>query len=110
MWDLYEEYSRELQIAERFNSTHEWEIRQPVPPAPPATAAPLPLIRIENAKGAYLEAINSSHVFLIDLTIERAKINTSFGPQDATKQETVWQRWQPNNEIEKAERRWTAAL
>jgi hypothetical protein len=94
MWSLYEEYAQELQIAERFNSTHEWEIRQPPPPAPPAAAAPSPVVRIENAKGAYLEAVNSGNVFLIDLTIERTKVSTPFGPQDATKQEVVWQRWQ----------------
>ena len=93
MWSLYEEYAGDLQIDERFITTHEWEIRQPAPPAPPA--APAPMVRIESAKGAYLEAVNQSNVFLIDLTIERTKINTPFGPQDATKQEMLWQRWHP---------------
>jgi hypothetical protein len=93
MWSLYEEYARELLIAERFIPVHEWEVRQPAPPAPPAPPVPTPLVRIENAKGAYLEAVNSSNAFLIDLTIERTKINTPFGPQDATKQEVLWQRW-----------------
>lgn len=96
MWSLYEEYARELKVIERFNPTHEWEARQPAPPVPPATATPLPLVRIENAPAAYVEDINLSHVFLIDMTIERTKINTPFGAQDATKQETVWQRWQAN--------------
>jgi hypothetical protein len=93
MWSLYEEYAQELQIAERFSSTHEWEIRQPPPAVPPATATPSPVVRIENAKGAYLEAVSLSNVFLIDMSIERTKINTPFGPQDATKQEVLWQRW-----------------
>jgi hypothetical protein len=55
MWSLYEEYARELLIAERFIPVHEWEVRQPAPPAPPAPPVPTPLVRIENAKGAYLE-------------------------------------------------------
>ena len=84
MWALYEEYAQELQVAERFNPTHEWKIRQPPPLPPPAVPTPLSLIKIEEAKGAYLEAVNQSNVFLIDLTIERTKINTPFGPQDAT--------------------------
>jgi Serine dehydrogenase proteinase len=100
MWFLYEEYAQELQIAERFNPIHEWEIRQPPPPTPPAPLTPLQMVRIENAKGAYLEAVYTANVFLIDLTIERTKINTPFGPQDATKQEVLWQRWRPTHEIE----------
>ncbi|MGO9400635.1 MAG: SDH family Clp fold serine proteinase [Xanthobacteraceae bacterium] len=40
MWSLYEEYSQELKITERFNPLHEWEIQQPAPaqaPQPPTT-------------------------------------------------------------------------
>jgi hypothetical protein len=39
MWRLYLEYSNELDLTERFNVIHEWEIRQPAP-APAAPAAP----------------------------------------------------------------------
>ena len=31
IWSLYEEYARELKIAERFNPLHEWEIQQAAP-------------------------------------------------------------------------------
>ena len=95
LWSLYEEYAQELQVTERFNTTHEWEIRQP--PAPTSPTPPPPVVanvRIDGAKAAYLESVDSSHVFLIDIAIERVKINTPFGQQDATKQEMVWQRWQ----------------
>jgi hypothetical protein len=29
MWELYQEFSKELQLTERFNPMHEWDIRQP---------------------------------------------------------------------------------
>lgn len=36
MWELYNAYSAELKIEERFNPLHEWEIRQPPLPSAPA--------------------------------------------------------------------------
>jgi hypothetical protein len=33
IWSLYEEFASELQMTERFNPTHEWDVRQPPPPA-----------------------------------------------------------------------------
>jgi len=141
MWALYEEYSQELKIKDRFNPVHEWDIHQPEPAqvaAAPSTqeivaqiqqlaqagvglgsglseeqlvdlaAALLPhvsgtrksaasKVRLTNIKGAYVEAIDSSDVFVTDLTIERATVNTPAGPQDAVKQEVLWQRWQVEN-------------
>ena len=54
-------------------------------------------VRLENLKGAYLEAIDASHVFLTDLTFERSTANTSSGPQEMMKQEVLWQRWAQEN-------------
>jgi hypothetical protein len=138
MWALYEEYSKELKIMERFNPIHEWDIQQPA--ATPAASVPttqdimgqiqqlaalgvglggglterqvvdlaaamiphvsgpgkttVDKVRLKDIKGAYVEAADSSRVFLTDLTVERAKVNTPAGPQDAIKQEVLWQRWQ----------------
>jgi hypothetical protein len=138
MWDLYEQYAKELKIAERFNPLHEWELQQPTtaPSTPPTTqdilaqiqqlaalglgiggqlsekqvvdmaAAMLPhttgaanssssnKVRLKSTKGAYFETINEAQVFLTDLTVERAKVQTTSGPQDVMKQEVTWQRWE----------------
>ena len=47
MWALYEEYAPGTRVAEQFNPTHEWEIRQPPPLPPPAVPTPLSLSIIE---------------------------------------------------------------
>jgi hypothetical protein len=52
-------------------------------------------VRIEGAKGAFLESVDKAHVFLADLTLERVTANTPTGPSDLMKQEVVWQRWEP---------------
>jgi len=51
-------------------------------------------VKLSNIPGAYLESINRTDVFRTDLSIERAIMNTSAGPQDVVKQEALWQRWE----------------
>jgi len=51
-------------------------------------------IKINDIPGVYIESINRTDVFRTDLALERATINTSAGPQDAVKQEALWQRWE----------------
>jgi Serine dehydrogenase proteinase len=51
-------------------------------------------VRLERVRGAYLQTVDASHVFLTDLTFERATANTPTGPQDLMKQEVLWQRWE----------------
>jgi hypothetical protein len=142
MWNLYQEFSAELCLTERFNPIHEWDIRQPQPAAggggPLTTqqivaqlqqlaqsgvalapgseqqivnlaAAMIPhvsgatpratsnKVKLDKLKGAYLEAVDSSYVFVTDLTFERATANTAAGPQDLMKQEVLWQRWESEN-------------
>ena len=41
IWELYEQYAKELQLTERFNANHEWDARQPPQPAPGQQPAPL---------------------------------------------------------------------
>jgi hypothetical protein len=55
-------------------------------------------LKLQKIKGGYLEALDSSNVFLSDLTLERFKVNTPAGPQDAVKQEATWQRWELETE------------
>jgi hypothetical protein len=51
-------------------------------------------VRLDELKGAYVESLGNTHVFLTDLTIERDRVHTQAGPQDVVKQETIWQRWE----------------
>jgi len=54
VWNLYEEYERELLLAEPFNPVHEWDIRQTplaTPPPPPTTQDILAQIQILNQMG-----------------------------------------------------------
>jgi hypothetical protein len=44
--------------------------------------------------GVYIESVARADVFKTDLAIERTTINTPGGPQDALKQEVLWQRWE----------------
>jgi hypothetical protein len=59
-----------------------------------AQSGPAKKVRVANLKGAYLQALDGSHVFLTDLTFERATANTATGPQEVMKQEVLWQRWE----------------
>lgn len=48
IWDLYQEYSNELRLTERYSPLHEWELKQPqgaVPTAPPATITTADIIQ-----------------------------------------------------------------
>jgi len=58
------------------------------------SAQPPDKFKVEKLKSGYLESVDRTDVFLSDLTIERTKVNTPAGPQDATKQEPTWQRWE----------------
>jgi hypothetical protein len=44
--------------------------------------------------GAYVESSARSDVFKTDLVVKRSVVNTPLGPQDAIKQEIIWQRWE----------------
>jgi len=44
--------------------------------------------------GAYIESAARADVFKTDLRIERSIANLPSGPQDAIKQEVLWQRWE----------------
>ena len=44
--------------------------------------------------GAYVESAARSDVFKTDLRVKRATLNTPAGPQEAIKQEVLWQRWE----------------
>ncbi len=51
-------------------------------------------VRLEKISGAYVESVYDTDVFLTDLALERATINTPGGPQEGIKQEVIWQRWE----------------
>lgn len=53
-----------------------------------------PKVRHQGVTGAYLESTGRTDVFLTDLTIERTVLNTPSGPQEASKTEVLWQRWE----------------
>jgi hypothetical protein len=55
--------------------------------------APTGKLKLERIAGAYVESIDHTDLFLTDLRIERAMINTPVGPQEGMKQEVLWQRW-----------------
>jgi hypothetical protein len=50
--------------------------------------------RLEKIAGAYVESVYDTDVFLTDLVLERAMVNTPGGPQEGIKQEVIWQRWE----------------
>ncbi len=50
--------------------------------------------KLEKLRGAYVESTHHADIFLTDLTLYRAIINTPAGPQDAVKTEITWQRWE----------------
>ncbi len=51
-------------------------------------------VKLEKIAGAYVESVYDTDVFLTDLALERATINTPNGPQEGIKQEVIWQRWE----------------
>jgi Serine dehydrogenase proteinase len=51
-------------------------------------------ILLEPILGAYIESAARSDVFKTDLRIERVTANLPGGPQEAIRQEVLWQRWE----------------
>jgi hypothetical protein len=49
---------------------------------------------LDPISGAYIESAARSDVFKTDLRIQRVTANLAGGPQDAIKQEVLWQRWE----------------
>jgi hypothetical protein len=58
------------------------------------TQAPMTKLKVEKIGGAYIESIYRTDVFLTDMKLERAMMNTAVGPQEVVKQEITWQRWE----------------
>jgi hypothetical protein len=53
-----------------------------------------PKVALDPISGAYLESAARADVFKTDLRIERVTANLPGGPQDAIRQEVLWQRWE----------------
>lgn len=53
-----------------------------------------PKVTLDSISGAYIESVARADVFKTDLRLERAFLNTPTGPQEAIKQEALWQRWE----------------
>jgi len=51
-------------------------------------------VTLDPMPGAYIESAARADVFKTDLRLERASLSTPAGPQDAIKQEALWQRWE----------------
>jgi hypothetical protein len=51
-------------------------------------------VKLEGILGAYVESEARTDVFKTDLRIERTTMVTPSGPQEAIKQEVLWQRWE----------------
>jgi hypothetical protein len=51
-------------------------------------------ITLQPILGAFVESISRADVFKTDLSLVRATITTPAGPQEAVKQEVLWQRWE----------------
>lgn len=66
----------------------------PIVSATPRVGQSKDKCKLEGLKSGYLESVDRTDVFLSDLTVERTKVNTPAGPQDAMKQEPAWQRWE----------------
>jgi len=49
---------------------------------------------LDPVAGVYIESVARSDVFKTDLAVQRMSINTPTGPQEALKQEVLWQRWE----------------
>jgi hypothetical protein len=51
-------------------------------------------VKLDPISGAYIESAARADVFKTDLRIERTTANLPGGPQDAIRQEVLWQRWE----------------
>jgi len=51
-------------------------------------------VNLDPIRGAYIESDARCDVFKTDLRLERILVNTPSGPQEAIKQEVLWQRWE----------------
>lgn len=51
-------------------------------------------VTLDPIRGAYIESDARCDVFKTDLRLERMFVNTPSGPQEAIKQEVLWQRWE----------------
>ena len=51
-------------------------------------------VTLDPILGAFIESAARSDVFKTDLRIERVTANLPGGPQDAIRQEVLWQRWE----------------
>ena len=55
---------------------------------------PLDEAQLDPVMGAIIESINRVDVFKSDLKVQRSIVQTPAGPQEAVKQELLWQRWE----------------
>lgn len=51
-------------------------------------------VTLDPMPGAYIESDARCDVFKTDLRLEQILVNTPMGPQEAIKQEVIWQRWE----------------
>jgi hypothetical protein len=51
-------------------------------------------VKLEAVRGAHIESAARADVFKADLRLERVSLSTPAGPQEAIKQEALWQRWE----------------
>jgi len=51
-------------------------------------------VNLDAIPGVYVESVWRADVFKTDLALERTSVNTPGGPQEAIKQEALWQRWE----------------
>jgi len=51
-------------------------------------------VTLDPVRGAYVESAARADVFKTDLRLERASVNTPFGPQEVVKAEELWKRWE----------------
>ncbi len=54
-------------------------------------------VTLDPIPGAYIESVARADVFRTDLRLERVSVTTPAGPQEAIKQEVLWQRWEQEN-------------
>jgi hypothetical protein len=51
-------------------------------------------VNLDPVAGVYIESVARADVFKTDLAVQRMSVNTPAGPQEAVKQEVLWQRWE----------------
>ncbi|MGH8011056.1 MAG: hypothetical protein ACREQ4_00990 [Candidatus Binataceae bacterium] len=91
MWQLYLEYSSAINLTEPFSALHELDKATSKPGVGGATTS---RIRLDKIPCIYVESACRADVFLIDLGLQKASINTPMGAQEVIKQEVIWQRWE----------------